>query len=126
MPNARPVVPLTELQREKVAANINLAYAYAWFRKKHIKCMNDDDVIELAFIGLCRAAQIHDPDRGKLSTIASLCMRNSINSGLVASHQKRRMPTGVMFGLHAVRGLGKDDPSINDVDIADWLECFQG
>ncbi len=126
MPDAKPIVPLTEPQREKAAANIKLAYSYAFFRAKTLKCLNEDDLVELAWIGLCRAAQVHDPLRGKFSTIARWRMKNEINSAIVRWHQQKRRPTGKLLRWSDTHSRWKLERGFDDVDVADWLECFQG
>ncbi len=126
MPHARPIVPLTELQREKAAANIKLAYSYAFFRAKTLKCLNEDDLVELAWIGLCRATQVHDPAKGAFSTIARWRMKSEINTAIVGLHRKKRRPTGQLMGLGDAEKHGEIDPAFNEVDITDWLDCFKG
>ncbi len=123
---SRPIVPMTELQRGVASENVALAYSYAGRRGKTIKCLNADDLLELAWFGLCRAAQVHDPLLGKFSTIATWCMRSEINDAITGFRRQKRCPTGKLLSLADSPNRGKIDPAFNDVDIADWLECFQG
>ncbi len=118
-------VQMTETQRELVVANLGLAYSHALRRYETIKCLNKEDLIELSWIGLCRASQKHDPARSKFGTFAVWCMRSEVNAAVKGLSRKRRCPTGKMFRLSDTPDRGKVDPVFNDIEIEDWLDCFK-
>lgn len=66
---------LTDQQRQLVADNHNLIYAYL-----HSKHLPVDDFYDLAAVGLCRAALAYDPARGKFSTLAYKAMSNEVGT----------------------------------------------
>ncbi len=118
-------VQMTESQREVVTANIGLAYSHAFRRAETIKCLSEEDLLELSWIGLCHASQKHDPARSKFSTFAIWCMRSEVNAAVKGLSRKRRCPTGKMFGMSDTPDRGKVDPAFNDIEIEDWLDCFK-
>lgn len=66
---------LTDEERDRAAANLGLVY------RKGL----DDDEIQIAAIGLMRAVQDHDPDKGALSTYAMRWAKS-----LVSRHRRER------------------------------------
>lgn len=70
--------PLTDDQRDQVEANRGLAYEYGRRMHKGYRWLCEEDVIQAALLGLCRAVRCHDPVKGTLSTIASHHMRNAV------------------------------------------------
>src|SRR5689334_14972173 len=98
-PPARDYGPLTEPQRELCRLNLGLAYYIARIRYRPRIALDECDLLELAFIGLCKGAQHYDPSRGKFSTIACRAMHSEINDKLAAMRRKKRTPTGHMLRL---------------------------
>lgn len=64
---------LTDEERDLVTNNHNLIYSYL------NKYKLSDDYYDLCALGLCRAAHFYEPERGKFSTFAFLCMSNVIS-----------------------------------------------
>lgn len=64
---------LTEEERDLVTNNHNLIYSY--LNKYNLS----EDYYDLCAIGLCRAAHFYEPEKGKFSTFAFLCMSNVIS-----------------------------------------------
>lgn len=94
------LTPLTDDERETVAANLGLAGAFVGrFKLNH---HDHDDTFQDAAVGLMRAARTHDPDKGALSTHASFWMR----SATVKGSQKRttiRLPAHVWDAMREGR-----------------------
>lgn len=63
---------LTDEERDLVTNNHNLIYSYLH------KYKLSDDYYDLCALGLCRAAHFYEPERGKFSSFAFLCMSNAI------------------------------------------------
>ena len=121
--------PLTELQRETVAANLGVAiYAIGLRRQRALGILNEDDLTELAWIGLCKGAQRHNPKRGKFSTIATRAIFSEINSELRKQARKKRRPCAPILSLSIDQKLEPTqfDIGLDDVDNADWMDCYQG
>lgn len=64
---------LTDEERDLVTNNHNLIYSY--LNKYNLS----DDYYDLCALGLCRAAHFYEPERGKFSSFAFLCMSNAIS-----------------------------------------------
>ena len=64
-------------ERDKlIEDNMNLVYFV--IRKYYPTFINDEDLIQTGMIGLCKAADKFDPERGTFSTYASVLIRNEI------------------------------------------------
>lgn len=72
MPVQAKPFTLTDEERDLVTTNHNLIYSYL------NKYKLSDDYYDLCAIGLCRAAHFYEPERGKFSSFAFLCMSNAI------------------------------------------------
>lgn len=72
MPVTAKPFTLTDEERDLVTNNHNLIYSY--LNKYNLS----DDYYDLCAIGLCRAAHFYEPERGKFSSFAFLCMSNAI------------------------------------------------
>ena len=70
--SAKPFT-LTDEERDLVTNNHNLIYSYL------NKYKLSDDYYDLCALGLCRAAHFYEPERGKFSSFAFLCMSNVIS-----------------------------------------------
>lgn len=68
---------LTDEERATVEANLGLARFYAGRRPKD-PAIDQEDILQESTIGLMRAVQVHDPERGALSTAARHWCRNAI------------------------------------------------
>lgn len=127
--NFRQYEPLTESQRELCRANVRLAYYIAKIRFKWLKddySVNADDILELAWIGLCKGAQRHDPARGAFSTIACRAMHSEITAAIRCRHSKKRHPTGRVLSLCIDPSLEarRTDRGFEDIDIEDELQAI--
>lgn len=76
-------MPLTDEQRELVANNHKLIYAFGIKTK-----ISMDEYYDILAIGLCKAAKIFNKNRGEFSTVAYRCMQNELN-GYWRSKQKQ-------------------------------------
>lgn len=56
----------------------NIPLAYHIIHKEYPTYSKDEDVIQSAMVGLCKAANKFDPDRGKFSTYASRVIKSEI------------------------------------------------
>lgn len=67
----KPVKKLTNEQKRLAEDNIGLAYSAFLKYRKYFRRIPEDDVRQVCFLGLCKAAQTFDPGRGtKFSTYA--------------------------------------------------------
>lgn len=87
MRTSAPVVPLTPEQQATVAANRGLAWAFAQRYTSAARAigMAFEDVVGHAYIGLCVAAQQHDPAKGAFSTWAWWRMRSTVSRAVEAA-----------------------------------------
>lgn len=96
---------LTEEQKKLVSDNHNLIYKYA-----HKHNLSVEDYYDLLAIGLCKAAQIYNPDKGELSTIAFVYMRYELFA--YWNKLKKEIPVNMLFSY--------------DVCISDVSGDFEG
>lgn len=80
---------LTEQQQELVEKNMKLVY---FFAEKFVgMCALDrDEIHSVLSFGLCKAAATFDPEKAKLSTYATRCMRNELFMRLRQEKKWRR------------------------------------
>lgn len=120
---------LTDNERNLVENNERLVYV-AWSRLKDnwIKASYRDDLIEAGYEGLCRAARIFNPEKGKFSTIAIKCIEmqmykelNLINKRVVRVIEldhpvrtPRHVPDGVLTLGDCIESI--DDEVENALD----------
>lgn len=64
-------IPMSKEARELAEKNHDLIYSFC--NDHHI---DRDEFYGVAAIGLCKAATIFDPEKGRFSTVAYRCMRN--------------------------------------------------
>ena len=63
-------------KQELFEKNINFAY---WFISKYFPALiGDEDISQIALIGLWKACILYDEDRSKFTTLAGVCIRNEI------------------------------------------------
>ena len=79
---------------ELIEENINLVYYI--ISRQYPTFLHDDDVIQSGMLGLCKAANTYDPNRGLFSTYAGRCIRNEINQEFI-----RRKPFSQTVSLDA-------------------------
>lgn len=66
---------------ELIEDNMNLVY---WIiSRQYPTFLHDDDVIQSGMLGLCKAANTFDPNKGVFSTYAGRCIRNEINQEFI-------------------------------------------
>ena len=69
---------MTKEQQKLVESNIKLAYKFATQYKNSYTC-EFDDLVQIASVGLCKAAITYDPSKNyKFSTYAYVIMRNEM------------------------------------------------
>lgn len=74
----------------------NMGLAYYIVRKYYPALANDEDIRQVAQIGLWKAAQKFDDTRGtKLSTLACWCIQNEIRMELRSRNRWNRLPVGI-------------------------------
>ena len=72
---------MTECEREKlILDNMRLVYfMYEKLQKNDLTVRYKEDLISEGMVGLCKAANNYDPDRGvRFSTFSSMCIRNEM------------------------------------------------
>lgn len=102
----------------------NMSLVYSFITKKYPTFINDDDIIQCGMVGLCKAAEKWDKNKGNFSTFAWYCIRNEI-----CREFKRRMKyrdvlsldyeMEIGFGEKCSFGellVGEDDVAIVEVD----------
>lgn len=87
---------LTEKQQKLVEENHNLIYGFA--NKMHLPL---EEYYDLLAIGLCKAAQIFEEDKGAFSTVAYCCMKNELALYLRHIQIKSAIPKELIFSYDA-------------------------
>ena len=110
---------MNEIQQKLCEDNINLAYYIV--SQYYPTYIHDDDVKASALLGLCKAAESYDPEKGLFSTYAGKCIRNEINQEFI-----NRKPYSKMVSLESKIGeeLTLGDMLISDDDIFCMDEMF--
>ncbi len=123
-PVPRKFGPLDEKQRELVANNMALALFVVNQRTSRIKILDRDELLELAWIGLCIAAQRHIPEKTKFGTYAYICINSEINRELKHLHRACRRPSRLCHYNHMPKFTepGALDNRFAVVDAIDSLE----
>lgn len=83
---------LTPKQQRIVEGNMGLVCRYVQVRieRQPSLAVYEDDMTSEAYLGLCKAVLIHDPERGKLSTIAWHCMQSRVDLWVDQQFRHRR------------------------------------
>ena len=110
---------MNEVQQKLCEDNMNLAYYIV--SKYYPTYVQDDDIKSSALLGLCKAAEAYDPEKGLFSTYAVKCIRNEINQEFI-----NRKPYSKMISLDSKVGeeLTLGDTIIDEDDIAYMDETF--
>lgn len=66
---------------ELIEDNMNLVYYI--ISRQYPTFLHDDDVIQSGMLGLVKAANTFDPNKGLFSTYAGRCIRNEINQEFI-------------------------------------------
>lgn len=92
--------------------------------------IRDEDVIQSGMLGLCKAANTWDSERGLFSTYAGRCIRNEINQEFI-----RRKPDAKTVSLSGTNGdnitleealVGEEDvPSTDYAEFRETLTAFE-
>ena len=69
-------------QTKLIENNIKLVYHIV--SRQYPTFLHDDDIIQSGMLGLCKAAQTFDAERGVFSTYAGRCIRNEINKEFIS------------------------------------------
>lgn len=117
---------LNDDQRALVEENMHLVYYHVYNRIVYRERRDEEDVLQIGMIGLCKAAATFDPGKGfTFSTYALRCIENEIR--MYANYERRRRAE--RLGPRLEQNVSKDDecadltladfvPSIEDVDSA--------
>lgn len=62
----------------------NVKLAYYIVSQYYPTYIHDEDIRASALLGLCKAAESYDPEKGLFSTYAGKCIRNEINQEFIA------------------------------------------
>lgn len=89
----------------------NIALVYYIISKQYPTFIKDEDVIQSGMVGLCKAANYYDPEKGLFSSYAGRCIRNEINEEFI-----RRKPTKNNVSLDTKLG---EDGTLSDVLVGD-------
>lgn len=105
----RKKMQLTEDQQRLAEENINLVYFYA--EKFANTCALDKEEIQAVMMyGLCKAAATWNPEKSKLSTYATRCMRNELFMRLRQEKRWRRQTHLSDVAIKSDR-VGEEDES---------------
>ena len=91
---SKDIVPLTDEQRELAERNHNLIYKFAYKRNILI-----DEYYGILAIGLCKAAQIYDSDKGMFSSVAFRCMENELCMYWRSLQKKSCIPNELIYSI---------------------------
>lgn len=65
----------------------NIPFVYYLINKYYSRYREDEDIIQCGMVGLVKACQKYDPNKGKLSTYADKFIRHEINAELRNRHK---------------------------------------
>lgn len=119
MPTPENLTPLTDAQRELVAANVRLAWWAVDALPRLARALGRREALSLACLALCRAARTYDPARSKFSTYALLCVRQQLAHAVEAASRPVRNCGRPPLPLEEARAVGVRDPE--PVESRPWL-----
>ena len=111
---------LTTEQQKLVEQNHNLIYDFA--KRKNL---NIEEYYDILAIGLCKAAQIYNPEKGELSTIANTCMNNEMIVYYRDINKKGNVPEEIIvsgnkeIGSNNIENITIFDTISDDYNISD-------
>lgn len=118
-------VRLTDEQRLLVQDNRGLVYPVANRYKARIRSGELDDMLQDGFCGLCRAAQLFDPERGfKFSTYATGWIWSKIAAGRRLRRGTKRNIESPQFQQSPFDLMAHHDGGGARVDSADHAEAL--
>lgn len=109
MPQAENTTPLTDEQRELVAANIRLAWWAVGVLPRLAEALGTQEAVSLAHLALCRAVRVYDPSRGKLSPLVMRYVKQQLVHAVTSSRRKKRGSGMKPLPLDAARHRGVCD-----------------
>lgn len=124
---------MTDMNDEqKKLAEENISLVYFTLKKYFSPNVHDDeDCIAAGMEGLCIAAEGFDPDKGKFSTYAAQCIRNTVRtelrsrqkhlSNIYLSNVTASEETDTTFEEYH----GGDDPGYMDVETNNQIDEFE-
>lgn len=99
----------------------NLKLAYYIVSQYYPTYIHDEDITASALLGLCKAAESYDPNKGLFSTYAGKCIRNEINQEFIA----RKLHSKVISLDNTVgENLTLGEVLIGEDDVAYMDELF--
>jgi len=75
-----------------------------WARRYQGRGVDSDDLLQDAVLGLLRAIERFDPDRGPFLLWARLWVRQALQQALAESSRAFRLPTHVLWEMHEAEG----------------------
>lgn len=108
-------------RQELLLCNVRLVVSVA--RHYRDRGLPFGDLIQEGIIGLNRATEKFDPERGyRFSTYATLWIKKSLQHGLSNNGSTIRLPPLVQDRRIKAMALRREDPELTDKDIAEILE----
>lgn len=109
-------------RHELIRCNMKLVISIAkGFRNRGL---GFDDLVQEGTIGLNRAAEKFDPERGiKFSTYATWWIRQSLQRGMANTSRSIRVPVHVTGRRQKALFAVRDNPNITREELAVMLEC---
>lgn len=112
-------------KQQIVEDNMNLVYSL--IAKEYPTYLNDEDIIQCGMLGLCKAADKWDEEKGTFSTFAWFCIRNEIRQEF-RSRSKHQNILSLDYEVDSEEGkttfgdfvMGDED--VNYIDTSDLTE----
>ncbi len=104
-----------------------VATRYARSLPSSAAAIDRDDLVQVGMEGLLRAAEIHDPDRGKFLTIASHYVTGRMRKEITSMRSAVRIPTHTRSMIGQVEGANlarrsRRRPLLSDSEVAEMLD----
>ena len=109
-------------QQQLVEDNIKLVYHilhtdYKW-------CVHDEEMVQVAMVGLCQAAETWDEEKGLFTTYSGRCIRNQLNSEFVYKNRMCRSGDAIslespLAGTDGETTLGESLVGQSDVELVE-------
>jgi RNA polymerase primary sigma factor len=99
-----------------------------WARRYQGRGVDSDDLLQDAVVGLLRAVQGFDPERGPFLLWARLWVRQALQQAVAESSRAFRLPTHVLWEMHELKDarerlagrLGRDPRLVELADELGW------
>jgi RNA polymerase primary sigma factor len=126
--DALAVAALGDIRARARLIEVMVGWLRRWARRYQGRGVDSDDLLQDAVVGLLRAVQGFDPERGPFLLWARLWVRQALQQAVAESSRAFRLPTHVLWEMHELKDarerlagrLGRDPRLVELADELGW------